>query len=192
VSRVDNDKDSDPVWALPKMMSETIIQIEFSSATDPFHVVNEVNDFFSEMAPEHEGAVVDLWELMENLREAKITARKEQTVRIRMQASFNFMDFFTVEVEASRIKRQYDELMSPAGGNGRITLVTKNPFEMVAWIPLVSPEESLEGIKATIGSMRNCMAQEDIRMSLTGLRILRVKSRLEWCRLRHLLKWLPT
>ena len=105
VSTVDNDKDSDPVRALPKMMSETIIQIELSSATDPFHVVNEVNDFFSEMAPEHEGAVVDLWELMENLREAKITARKEQMVRIRMQASFNFMDFFTIEVEASRIKR---------------------------------------------------------------------------------------
>jgi hypothetical protein len=51
--------------------------------------------------------------------------------------------------------------MSSAGGNGRIILVTKNPFEMVAWIPLVSLEESLEGIKATIGSMRNCMAQED-------------------------------
>jgi hypothetical protein len=81
-----------------------------------------------------------------------------------MQATFNFMDFFTIEEEASRIKRRYEELMSSAGGNGRIILVTKNSFEIVAWIPLVSPEESLEGIKvkATIGSMRNCMAQEDM------------------------------
>jgi hypothetical protein len=78
-----------------------------------------------------------------------------------MQASFHFMDFFTIEVEASRIKRRHEELMSSAGGNGRIILVTKNSFDMVAWLPLISPEESLEGIKATIGSMRNCMAQED-------------------------------
>jgi hypothetical protein len=79
-----------------------------------------------------------------------------------MQASFHFIDFFTIEVEASRIKCRYEELMSSAGGNGRIILVTKNSFEMVAWLPLISPEESLEGIKATIGSMRNCMAQEDM------------------------------
>jgi hypothetical protein len=82
VSRVDNDKDSDPVRALPKLTSETIIQIELSSAADPFLFINGINDFFTELAPEHEGAVVDSWELVENLSEAKITARKEQTVRI--------------------------------------------------------------------------------------------------------------
>jgi hypothetical protein len=82
VLRVDNDKDPDPVRALPKLTSETIIQIELSSATDPFNFLNEVNNFFSEMAPEHEGTVVDLWELKDNLCEAKITDRKEQMVRI--------------------------------------------------------------------------------------------------------------
>jgi hypothetical protein len=123
--------------------------------------LNEVEDFFTELAPEHEGAVVDSWEFRENLSEAKISARRQQTIRIRMQASFNFMDFFTIEQEASRIKCRYNELMSMAGGNGRIISVTLTSFEMVAWLPSLSPEESLAGIKATIGSMRNCMAQED-------------------------------
>jgi hypothetical protein len=153
-------RDQDPVVALPKDQSECIIQVELSSSVDPHEFLGTIEDFLRELEPEHEGTVVDAWVLNKDLSESKLSGSQDQTIRIRVQASFNFHDFFAIERDASDFKKKYCEIVKVAGGNGKILTVVPSSYKMAAWLPYITPDESMEKFRMLIRSLKNSMVQE--------------------------------
>jgi hypothetical protein len=153
-------REQDPVIALPKDQSESIIQVELPSNVDPHAFLDSIEDFLRELEPEHEGTVVNAWVLNKDLSKSKLSGSQDQTLRIRVQASFNFTDFFTIERDASEFKKKYCEVVKVAGGNGKILTVVPSSFKMAAWLPYITPDESMEKFRMLIRSLKNSMVNE--------------------------------
>jgi hypothetical protein len=153
-------REQDPVIALPKDSSESIIQVELPSNVDPHAFLESIEDFLRELESEHEGTVVDAWVLNKDLSESKLSSGQEQTLRIRVQASFNFVDFFSIERDASEFKKKYCELVKVAGGHGKILTVVPSAFKMAAWLPYITPDESMEKFRMMIRTLKNLMVNE--------------------------------
>jgi hypothetical protein len=153
-------RESDPVLALPRYQSEGVVQIELASNTDPHGFVHSIKEYLKEMEPEHEGTVVDAWILNKDLSESKMGKAQEQTLRIRVQASFNLADFFAIAQAASDLKKKYLELVNSSGGSGKVLTVVPASYKMAAWLPFVTPEDSMEKILVLIRALKNSMVKE--------------------------------
>jgi hypothetical protein len=77
-----------------------------------------------------------------------------------VQASFNFLDFFSIERNASEFKKKYCEVVKVAGGNGKILTVVPSSFKMAAWLPYNTLDESIEKFRMLVRSLRNSMVKE--------------------------------
>jgi hypothetical protein len=111
------------VLALPRQQTEGIIQIELPSSMDPHSFIDDIESYLKEMEPEHEGTVVDVWVLNKNLSESRLSNAQEQTLRIRVQTSFNLTDFFAITQAASNLKKKYLELVNSVGRIGKVLTV---------------------------------------------------------------------
>jgi hypothetical protein len=121
--REDTSRESDPVLALPRQQTEGIIQIELPSSMDPHSFIDDIESYLKELEPEHEGTVADVWVLNKNLSESRLSNAQEQTLRIRVQTSFNLMDFFAITQAASNLKKKYLELVNSVGRIGKVLTV---------------------------------------------------------------------
>jgi hypothetical protein len=128
IEREDTSRESDPVLALPRQQTEGIIQIELPSSMDPHSFIGDIESYLKEMEPEHEGTVVDVWVLNKNLSESRLSNAQEQTLRIRVQISFNLTDFFAITQAASNLKKKYLELVNSAGGIGKVLTVVPGNY----------------------------------------------------------------
>jgi hypothetical protein len=112
----------DPVYALPKIPTRSVLQIELRENMDPEVLIEQLNDHFESLSPGQEVTIEDKWDLMPNLAEMPLgSEQKLKTIRVQVHSSFDMEAFFAIRKEDSHT-RVIKNLGSSSSNKGRFTL----------------------------------------------------------------------
>jgi hypothetical protein len=142
----------DPVYALPKIPTRSVLQIELRENMDPEVLIEQLNDHFESLSPGQEVTIEDKWELMPNLAEMPLgSEQKLKTIRVQVHSSFEMEAFFAIRKEDSQESSKIWGALQAT----RADLLCSYPSSWVevAIFPEVLPEHNLRNMTSFIDSL---------------------------------------
>jgi hypothetical protein len=142
----------DPVYALPKIPTRSILQVEMRENMNPEAMVEQLGEVFEAMSPGQEVTIEGSWEVLPNLAESPIGSEfNPKTIRIQVNSSFEMESLLTIKKEDS----QEASRVMVALQSTRTEVLCSYPSSWVevAIFPEVLPEHNLRSMTRFVDSL---------------------------------------